>query len=182
MNKTILVLALSVVLTGCESVNSTLSSVNSVLGSINAGLSGGTATSGTSSSSIAMIDAATRSSIISALDKAVAPSDAKALFESAKPTIDRMLQRAACGASGKDMEIFAAPNVGSMTYMGALWHMNHHQSGCAHVARVNNIQKKAANAVSFTVLYQSPQSEETNKRNYTAIKQADGEWLFKWDF
>ncbi|VTU06619.1 Uncharacterised protein [Actinobacillus indolicus] len=100
------------------------------------------------------------------------------LFNDAKPTIEKMVASVACMASSEQMQRYADPEAG--IHVELSYKFQYHKSGCANVLRLNNITKKTANAFSFSVYYISPQSEETVKRDYTAIKQPEGEWLFKW--
>ncbi|OOH86329.1 hypothetical protein BMT54_11095 [Pasteurellaceae bacterium 15-036681] len=166
------------ILTGCQGVNDVLSGVNSALGTVNSVL-GSPSSSSSSSSSRVYIDSQTQQSVVNAANKATANNDAKKLFNDARPTIEKMIADAACNANSRQMEKYADPDKG-FGYVSPFIFFNHHKSGCAHVLRINNIKKKTANAFSFNVYYMSPQSEETRKEGYTAIKQPSGEWLFGW--
>ncbi len=163
-------------LTACQGVNDVLSSVNSTLGAVNSVLSGSPSSS--SSSSTVYIDSKTQASVTTAANKAKASKDAMKLFNDAKPTIEKMVASVACMASSEQMQRYADPEAG--IHVELSYKFQYHKSGCANVLRLNNITKKTANAFSFSVYYISPQSEETVKRDYTAIKQPEGEWLFKW--
>lgn len=157
-------------LVGCQAVNDTLGAVNGALSSVNSVFSG-------TASSLA-VSSATKSSASAALTKARPNSDARQLFNDARPTIEEMISLIACTKDSAIMERFSAPSGGIAT--SPLYSFTYHDSGCANVLRVNNIVKKAGNSFGFKVYYISLQSEETVTRDYTAIKQADGEWLFRW--
>lgn len=159
-------------------MNDVLQGVNSTLGAVNSVL-GGTASSSSSSSSRVSIDSTASSSTISAINKASTNSDVKKLFNEAKPYIEKIVSLAACGASYSQMRTYAdSENVHD--HMSPFNYISHHKSGCLKVLRIDAIKKKTANAFGFTVTYMSPQSEESKKGYYIAVKQPDGEWLFQY--
>lgn len=140
----------------------------------------GTATS-TGSSGVS-IDSHTQASTTSAINKATANSDVKKMFNEAKPTIEKMVAMTACTIQQSPLNQFTDPDsgLGLPAPLSVSYKLKYHKSGCLSVLRINNVKRQASNAFSFTVYYQSPQSEETDSYDYLAIKQPDGEWLFKW--
>ncbi len=167
------------VLMGCQGlqqVNSALGSVNNVLGVIS-GTATGSSRSGEGS---VYVTPEAKTSVKTALNKSRARNDARRLFNEAKPSIENILGLIACGARGSQIGAYTDPDAFTNSFVTPFLTMDYHKSGCLDILRVNNIQKKAANAVKFSVDYRSPQSQETARRKYTAIKQPDGEWLFNW--
>lgn len=159
---------------GLSQVNSALGTVNRVLGSTNNTLSDVTAPSGAS------LDSATQASIATAVAKAYPENSAHAIFNEAKPAIIKMIALVACDTPSSRMGQYTDAKGALYHYRKGSHSMYYHKSGCVHVLRIENITRESANAVHFDVVYISPQSEETNKRSYTAVKQPSGEWLFRW--
>ncbi len=142
-------------------------------------MTGTTSNTGTSSSNIYVTTQA-KASVIAAINKAHANNSAKRLFNEAEPAIVKVISRIACGMKGSRIRAYSDPDASTLSFLTPLSGMDYHKSGCLNVLRINGIQKKSANAVKFFVDYISPQSEETQRRSYTAIKQPSGEWLFDW--
>lgn len=142
-------------------------------------MSGTTSSAGSSGVSI---DSHTQASAISAINKATANSDVKKMFLEAKPTIEKMVAMTACATHQSPLNQFTDPDsgLGLPAPLSISYKLKYHKSGCLNVLRVNSFKRQATNAFTFTVYYQSPQSEETDNYDYVAIKQPDGEWLFKW--
>lgn len=176
-----LTLVLGAALAGCQAVDTALTSAEQVIGAVNTVL-GVPPQPGVSASasSVVRVDDTARQSVAAALKKA-APGAAAGLFREAKPALEQMITAAACTREGRRMSRFEVPE-GGIGYINPFWHLQYHQSGCLAVLRINNIKKQSANAFSFYVSYVSPQSQETSQVAYTAVKQPDGEWLFKWKF
>ncbi|MFA9499731.1 hypothetical protein ACERCG_04725 [Mannheimia sp. E30BD] len=168
-----LVQRFSVSLTACQGVNDVLSAVNNTLGSVNSALS----------SSTVPIDTQTKTSAVNAINRANASNDVKKMFNEAKPTIEKMVSMTACTTQQSPLNQFSDPNsgLGLPVPLSVSYKLKYHKSGCLKVLRINNFKRQAANTFTFTVYYQSPQSEETDSYGYAAIKQPDGEWLFKWN-
>ncbi|MEM5346385.1 hypothetical protein, partial [Paraburkholderia azotifigens] len=101
------------------------------------------------------------------------------MIAEARPAIENVVGLAACGADPKRMAQYTDPSDTSYSFWSPLNSMSYHKSGCVSPVRVAGWQKRSANAISFIVDYVSPQSEEGTRRNYTAIKQPSGEWLFR---
>lgn len=175
--KYLLAVTLPLSLTACQGVNDVLQGVNSTLGAVNDVL-GGTvgALSGSTGGGVS-IDSKTQASAVSATNKAVANSSVKKLFNDAKPSIEKFVATSACVTSQSQLRRFMDPETSFLP--NPLNSVSYHKSGCLNVLRINNVQKKTANAFTFTVYYISPQSEETKTYDYTAIKQPEGEWLFR---
>lgn len=163
-------------LTACQGVNDVLAGVNSTLGAVNSVLSGTTSSAG---SSAVYVDSKTQASAVNAANKAAANGDARKMFNDAKPTIEKLVATSACATDQSQVKRFADPD-GSGLLPLPMTYVSYHKSGCMNVLRINNVKKITSNAFSFTVYYISPQSEETKKHDYQAIKQPEGEWLFKW--
>lgn len=180
MKKAAILSAIVLTLSACQAVNDTLASVNGVLGAANSALSGSGSTSGAGNAGVGLVTSTVRASVQSALSQAQPDNNVRALFNEAKPAIENVIGRIACGANKNSLTVYTDPDHSTATFSSPLWYMNHHKSGCLNVLRIHNVKKKAANAVFFVVDYQSPQSEETARREYTAIKQPGGEWLFQW--
>lgn len=155
-------------LTGCQAVTDTLSTVNSALGSVNSALSG------------TMISPSAQASADNSVNSAKPNSGAKALYNQAKPAISKYVAAVACN-NVNQLRIYADPDSTSPSEISLPQiHMRHHKSGCLNVSRIEKIEKKAANAVLFQVVYVSPQSEEVDRVRHSAIKQPNGEWLFNY--
>ena len=86
----------------------------------------------------------------------------------------------ACGAESKETAQYTDPDTSPGMQTGVMFLLNYHKSGCLDVTRINGIKKQSNNAVSFMVTYTSPQSGESVRKEYTAIKQPDNDWLFRW--
>lgn len=156
----------SLFLTGCQQMLDTTKGINSALTSLNNGVSG------------VYVDEGTKQSISAAANKATPAADASTMYQDAKPAIEKFTGLVACGASERQIAAYVDPDKGSSNILPPLLNMSYHKSGCLNVLRINGIKSKAANTLYFKVQYISPQSEESVNRNYLAIKQPDGEWLF----
>lgn len=171
----------AIFLSGCEAVNESLSAVNESLANMNSAL-GGTSTNDTttssSSTSVQVPQSVTQATTTAFTNSE--KSDVQALINSAKPTIVEVIGKIACNASGRVMGRYTAPDSFTNFYVSPFINMPYHTSGCVTPIRIHGWDKVAANALRFTVDYMSPQSEETVRRTYTAVRQPDGEWLFKW--
>ena len=155
-------------LTGCQAVTDTLSTVNSALGSVNSALSG------------TMISANDQNSADNSVQNAKPNSGAKALYNEAKPAISKYVAAVACNNENL-LKIYADPDsTAPSEIILPQIRMHHHKSGCLNISRIEKIEKKAANAILFQVVYVSPQSEEVDRVRHSAIKQPNGEWLFNY--
>ncbi len=124
------------------------------------------------------IDEGAKQSISLATNKANPPTDATGLFNDAKPALEHFIGLIACNADDRQLAAYVDPDKGTFALVKPHVNLSYHKSGCLNVLRINGIQRKAANTLYFKVQYLSPQSEESTSRNYLAIKQPDGEWLF----
>ena len=179
-NSTIISLSVSafacLTLVGCQAVNDTLGAVNGALSTVNSVLSGTS-----SSSSSVYVSSQTQASVAQASARAKAESQAaQRLFNEAKPQIDKVVALIACGAGSKETAQYTDPDHSSGMQTGVMSSLRYHKSGCLDVTRINGIKKQSNNAVSFMVTYTSSQSGESVREKYTAIKQPDNEWLFRW--
>lgn len=161
-------------LSGCEAVNSGMSAVNDTLKAVNGTLSG-SEVSGNAVSVPEAVKQATMSAFIESEEQQV-----QKMVNDAQPTIVEMVSRSACGADGSVMGRYTDPDSSTHMYVSPMVSMSYHKSGCVTPLRIQGWEKIAANALQFSVVYMSPQSEQTARRNYVAIKQPDGIWLFKW--
>lgn len=162
-------------LASCQVVTDTLDTGLNVLKTANSVLSGNPSSS--SASSQTYISEHTKSSLTAAINKATAKNDAKKLFNDARESIEKVIALDACNASASQLRAYNYEN-NMLSYVPPSELMHYH-SGCLNVLRIINIQKQSANAVKFRVDYISPKSEETAQRFYEAIRQDNGEWLFK---
>ncbi|MCK3658053.1 hypothetical protein A4G18_04840 [Pasteurellaceae bacterium Pebbles2] len=135
--------------------------------------------SGSSSGGV-YVDQQTTASAQQAANKVKARQDVQRLFNEAKPQIEKMTAFVACGATNKNISKYSDPD--AVGFVSPFIHFNYHKSGCLNILRINGIEKRTANAFAFKVTYVSPQSEESKIKEYTAIKQPSGEWLFKWSY
>lgn len=163
-------------LTGCQGLND----VNSALGALNSALGTVTGTSGGTSGGGVYVTPKAKASVSASLSKARSSNTARKLFNEAKPSIEKVVGLIACGAKGSQMGAYTDSSSFSHMFPSPFDSMSYHKSGCLDILRVNSIQRKAANAVKFSVDYVSSQSQESARRSYSAIKQPDGEWLFDW--
>lgn len=162
----------AIFLSGCEAVNSGLGAVNEALSGVNNSI-------GNSSEGAVYVPDSVRQATLSAFTDAQR-SEIQSLINDAKPTITEMVGKAACGASSRIMGRYTDPDSVTNMYVSPMISMSYHKSGCVNPIRIHGWERLASNALRFTVDYMSPQSEETTRRTYTAVRQPNGEWLFKW--
>lgn len=167
MNKKILLLASTFILASCQQMNDSLKSVNSGLADFNSALSG---------KSVLAVDQSTKEHTAQAISSAAPPKNASQLFKESSTDLSNFLNAMACG---KDTKIYA--DAKSIVLPSPLSHMREHNSsrGCLQVIRVDDISMKTAITYEFRVIFLSPQSEESSKRYYVAVKQPSGDFLFR---
>lgn len=171
--KSLSVISISIIftlLTGCESLNNSLAEFNESLQ---------TASGSSSSSRSRNIPEQVKQATAAAFTKA-SSRDLQALVDDANPAIQNIVNIISCDTDAyRIMKQYTDPNSDSFQpYSSPIKHMNYHKSGCVMASRIDAWEKLAANAFRFRVVYVSPQSEESIQRNYRAIKQPDGKWLF----
>ena len=124
----------------------------------------------------------TPTSVSNALANTQAPKDFREQFESAKPRLQEFLSNMACynwQKNNKYMEVGKAPRMTKGTSNMSTFRYT--KAECAELLRVTDIKPIAKNAFRFTVVFMAPDSEEiANYNTLQAIKQANGEWLFRW--
>lgn len=163
-------------LAGCEAINSSINAVNETLSSMNN--SSGNASGGNTNHSVTVPDSV-KQATVSAFT--TAPNNQiQNLVNDAKPTIIEMVSKAACGTDNSVMGRYTDPDSYTSMYVDPMIGMRYHKTGCLNPIRIQGWEKASANALRFSVVYMSPQSEETTRRSYTAVKQPDGTWLFQW--
>ncbi|MCP3018260.1 hypothetical protein [Cupriavidus basilensis] len=171
----------AILISGCQDLNSGLASVNQALGTVNTTL--GSRTNGTYGNSSAGTIVYVPHEIKQRTANAITAGQAQEInrmIADARPAIENMVALSACGASNSRMTQFTDPNSGTWAFHSPLSGMQYHKSGCLNPVRIAGWQRRTANAISFAADYVSPQSEESTRRTYTAIKQPNGEWLFQW--
>lgn len=157
-------------LASCQQFNESLKSVNSGLAEFNSTLSG---------KSSLVIDQATQNATTMAIKNASPPTNASNLFNESSPYLSKFLNALSCN---KDMKIYSDAKRGINA--SPTWHMKEHNSsrGCLQVSRVDDVKLQTAITYKFRVIFISPQSEETSKRYYEAVKQPSGDFLFRDSF
>ena len=168
---------LSLILTGCETVDSALTATNAVLGATNAVLGAATGNASSSSSSSSSYSRSPRPTAEQQLKidnlafKASNAQIQRAVAE-AKPNIQKMLRMTSC---------FNSQGVKAIATSDHLYFINlaftYHPDGkCVDVVRVHGWEMPARNVLKFVVVYSSEISGETRDRT-VEMRNEDGEWL-----
>ncbi|MDW3688980.1 hypothetical protein RA280_46155 [Cupriavidus sp. CV2] len=174
----VLGLSLTLHLAGCQDMNG-LAAVNQALGTINATL-GARPTGGYASQSagtMVYVPEETRQRTSGAMTAAQA-QEINRMIADARPAIENVVALAACGADRNRMNRYIDPDSSFSYYMKPADSMRYHKSGCLTPLRIAGWKRKSANALEFFADYVSPQSEESARQRYIAVRQPSGEWLF----
>lgn len=165
-------------LTGCQELNSGLNGINQALGTVNTAL-GGRPVNTPSSGAVVYVPEEIKQRTSNAMTAGQA-QEINRMIADARPAIENMVALSACGANSSRMSQYTDPSSPVLGFWAPMSGMNYHKSGCLNPVRIAGWQRKSANAIGFFADYVSPQSEESTRRTYTAIKQPSGEWLFAW--
>ena len=160
---------------GCATVNDGLVATNQALDALNSSLAAGLPAGSRSGGGVYVPDAIKKQA-----GAALTPAsnqETSVMIADAKPYIENFISLWACGASNQRMTQYL--DSGGYGFSPPTSSMQYHKSGCLVPLRVHGWEKRSANALYFVVDYVSPQSEETARRGYNAIKQPSGEWLFR---
>ena len=177
---------LTLVLTGCESVNSALETTNAVLGAANSVLGAATGTSTSSGGGYSGSPTASQQSqMSSAVAYKASNAQLKQAVAEANPVIKQFLSVASCqlgdgtGAMTGVARITASQTTGLRSSTREFTRLrkpnNHPQGKCLTVARVDSWEMIAKNAFEFSVLLVSDESGESLVR-YMGMRKENGEW------